>query len=155
MDKKKREQIILIVLIPAFLISVIYMRSVNKKSATTGTVKVTSSSNMKLKSIDSIPKPKPPSDIKYEAGPRDPLKNIFKLYVQELQKKISTGDAKDIPLPKLNIEGLVWNSDMPQAIINDKVVRIGDTIEGVEVVKIEKKGVTIKYSGAEVLVPRK
>jgi len=44
------------------------------------------------------------------------------------------------------LQGLVWGGDFPQAIINNKMVKIGDTIEGVEVVAIGKEGVTLVYA---------
>jgi hypothetical protein len=43
---------------------------------------------------------------------------------------------------------------MPQAIVNGQVVRIGDTIAGVKITKIEKQGITIDYSGESVLIKR-
>jgi len=50
------------------------------------------------------------------------------------------------PLPSLQIQGIVWGGGFPQAIINNKVVRVGDTIEEVRITDINKSGVTV-FSG--------
>ena len=45
--------------------------------------------------------------------------------------------------PSLEIQGIIWGGDFPQAIINNKVVKIGDTIEGVEIMDINQSGVVV------------
>jgi len=49
------------------------------------------------------------------------------------------------PLPELQIQGIVWGGAFPQAIINNKVVKIGDKIDEVVVIDIAKSGVTILF----------
>jgi hypothetical protein len=56
------------------------------------------------------------------------------------------------PLPYLDIQGIVWGSELPQAIINNKVVKIGDVVEDVRVVDISKKGITVFYNGRQQLI---
>lgn len=46
-------------------------------------------------------------------------------------------------LPSLEIQGIIWGGDFPQAIINNKVVKIGDTIEGVQIMDINQSGVIV------------
>jgi len=48
-------------------------------------------------------------------------------------------------LPSMTIQGIVWGGSFPQAIINNKVVRVGDTIEGVEITDIDKNRVTVLF----------
>jgi hypothetical protein len=55
-------------------------------------------------------------------------------------------------LPKLELQGIFW-SDKPQAIISDRVVEAGDTIEGVLIRSIRKDGVDMFYSGRVFHVP--
>ncbi len=50
------------------------------------------------------------------------------------------------------VKGLIWNTDMPQAIINDKILKVGDFINGVKIVAIQSKGVELSNSGINVLV---
>lgn len=53
----------------------------------------------------------------------------------------------EVPLPDLKIAGVVWNTDRPQAIVDGKIVGIGDTVSGVNIVNIEKTGITISAGG--------
>jgi len=50
------------------------------------------------------------------------------------------------PLTGFQVQGIVWGGGFPQAIINNKVVRVGDTIEEVRITDINKSGVTV-FSG--------
>ncbi|HBO97724.1 MAG TPA: hypothetical protein DE315_06845 [Candidatus Omnitrophica bacterium] len=49
------------------------------------------------------------------------------------------------PLPNMNISGLVWNTDRPQAIINGQITGIGDIISGVKIIDIQKTGITVLF----------
>ncbi len=51
-------------------------------------------------------------------------------------------------IQELKVQGIIWGGANNQAIVNNKVVKVGDTLEDVaKVVKIEKDGVTIFYAG--------
>ena len=53
-----------------------------------------------------------------------------------------------IPAPSADayvITGLVWNSDRPQAVVNGKIVDIGDRLDYWEVVDITKVGIELSY----------
>ncbi len=45
--------------------------------------------------------------------------------------------------PSLEVQGIIWGGGFPQAIINKKVVKIGDTIEGMQIMDINKSGVIV------------
>ena len=49
--------------------------------------------------------------------------------------------------PQLQINGLVWNSDRPQAIINNDIVTIGDVVAEAKILDITRNGVRIEYKG--------
>lgn len=51
------------------------------------------------------------------------------------------------PLPDINIAGVVWNTDRPQAIINGQIIGIGDTVSGVKILDIKKMGITVLFQG--------
>jgi hypothetical protein len=51
------------------------------------------------------------------------------------------------------VQGVIWGGIMPQAIINNKIVNIGDVIEGAEVIEISKKGVTLLYKKRKYTLP--
>lgn len=55
-------------------------------------------------------------------------------------------------LQNLKLSGVIWDTDMPQAIVSDKVVKVGDLINGDKVVFIDKKGVEIKHNGLKYLL---
>jgi hypothetical protein len=172
MNKEKKEQIILIVLIPVFLIGLIYMRS---QQASKPAHIVTEAGGHALEpgmeagesvligsgAADIIPAPVSIESSFYKPPASDPFKNLVQLYLYNIQKEAKTKSEPKpkerimLPLPRLNIEGMIWNTPMPQAIINGRIVRIGDIIEGVKIVKIEKQGITIDYNNELVLIERK
>jgi hypothetical protein len=43
------------------------------------------------------------------------------------------------------VQGVIWGTELPQAIINNKVVKVGDTIEEVRILDIQKGGITVFY----------
>lgn len=51
------------------------------------------------------------------------------------------------PPPDLKISGLVWNTSRPQAIVNDRVVDVGDVIEEAKIVSIRRDGIKIEFKG--------
>jgi len=79
--------------------------------------------------------------IEYKSeGLKDPF--------QEEEIEIEEEPAAQIgteSLPPVQIQGIVWGGGFPQAIINNKVMRVGDTIEGVRITDINKNGVTVFF----------
>ena len=73
---------------------------------------------------------------------RDPFKSPFEMAKGELPE--STMGAG---LSHLKVQGMVWNSVMPQAIINNTVIKIGELIEGAEILDIRKEGIYVLYEG--------
>ena len=62
-------------------------------------------------------------------------------------KSVKTKKPEEIKPPALTINGLVWNTDKPQAIINNKILGLGDVIEGATIVDINPAGTEILYEG--------
>lgn len=58
------------------------------------------------------------------------------------------------PPPSLTVQGLIWNSKRPQAIINNQVVDIGDTVQEAKVLAIEKFKIRVLYRGKEFDLPQ-
>jgi hypothetical protein len=152
MDKERKQQIILIILIPVFLLGLFYthMQKASKESREDAKVKREISEDER---IGRIPKPNGFLDTEYTLSKKDPLKDLFQLYLYRV-RLVKSEEKLEIPLPKLTIEGIIWNSDMPQAIVDGRVVRIGDVIKNVEIVNIEKKGITVSFNGEKVLIKR-
>lgn len=72
------------------------------------------------------PRPEPPEPVT-QGIPGDPMA------------------VPEAPLPSLEIEGLVWNTDHPQAIVNGKIVGIGDIISETRIMDIQKSGIIVLF----------
>jgi len=99
-----------------------------------------------IKKIEALEKAKPLPPlrprIEYQAkNLRDPF--------QGLKITGSTVAVAKAAPPALTIQGIVWGGSLPQAIINNKVVKIGDTIEEARIIDINKDGVTIFFGGRQ------
>ena len=55
--------------------------------------------------------------------------------------------------PQLMISGIIWNSDRPQAIINNQVVDIGNKVNESTIVAINKSGVDVVFDGEKFTIP--
>ena len=51
----------------------------------------------------------------------------------------------EVPLPSFQVNGLVWNTERPQAILDSQVINVGDTIKGCTVINIDKNGVLLNF----------
>ncbi|MEW6101077.1 MAG: hypothetical protein AB1481_02150 [Candidatus Omnitrophota bacterium] len=74
---------------------------------------------------------------------RDPFEQRFVREENEKDGKITIQPSQ--PLPQLTVQGVIWGSSRPQAIINGNVVNIGDTVDGAHIINIDKQGVTVLY----------
>lgn len=86
--------------------------------------------------------------LEYDAGgTRDPFGDV--LGQPEEQRVSAEGElaagSQAAPLPTLSIQGLIWGGRFPQAIVNGKVVRIGDAVEGAQITDINKEGIVLFY----------
>ncbi len=151
MDKAKKEQIILIALIPILLLGLFYMRL--QKSSQDQAQEIIENDTLDEAAAQEIPKPeKTPGPADFVSG-EDPFKDMLYLYMYEMQKAEPVEEVP-VAMPDLVIQGIVWNTDMPQAIVSGQVIRIGDTIEGLDVLKIEKQGITVNFYGKQILIKR-
>ena len=55
--------------------------------------------------------------------------------------------------PDLHVQGIVWGSDRPRAIINDSVYGVGDAVGGSVILLIDSRGVTVDYLGTQIVYP--
>ncbi len=63
--------------------------------------------------------------------------------------KIRKEIPEEIIPPSLTISGLIWDTKKPQAIVNDEVVSIGDSIDQAEILDISPTGISIRFMGKE------
>jgi len=131
---RSNSQTILIFLI-IFIGMVIFLKTAEAQEATTKGA--SEEANKEAKKIA--------NKVEYKSEKlRDPFQEEKMEIKVESQKPM---EAK--PLPKLDVEGVVWGSSLPQAIINNKVVRIGDTIADASIIAIDKKGVTVLFGNQQ------
>ena len=78
----------------------------------------------------------------YHKGRRDPFLLLVK------KKK----ESPRIEPPKLVLKGIAWDKTEPLALINNLVVREGDTIEGARIVKIDFDRVLVRHGRKEFLI---
>ncbi len=55
----------------------------------------------------------------------------------------------EIPPPDMVISGLVWNTSSPQAIVNEKIMRVGDKIEEWTISQIRATGIEVNLNGVK------
>lgn len=90
--------------------------------------------------------------VEYKSGQlRDPFQEfIVKDKNKEdltLAQEEENSMGPDAILEKLQIQGMIWGGKFSQAIINDKVLTVGDSIEGAQILSIDKQGVTLGFAG--------
>ena len=73
------------------------------------------------------------------------------LEVKPDEHKVEIEPPKQLPTFKVN--GIFWGGTVAQAIIDDKIVKTGDTISDAKVTKIEKEGVTVLFGGQSYKIP--
>jgi hypothetical protein len=84
------------------------------------------------------------SKITYEASVlRDPFKKYSETDISQPQESGAP------VLPEMTVSGIIWGTAIPQAIINDKVVKIGDTIDEVKIININKDFISVVFSGCQ------
>ncbi|MDP8264254.1 MAG: hypothetical protein P9M12_02085 [Candidatus Aceula lacicola] len=137
-----RQKIVLflfIFLIGLFLINGILEASESFNLTAAQTRNPFKSSLPKIKEIvEKIPEP---INISSRASKLRPELRTSPIQVEKKPKPI-------VKAPVLVISGLIWNTALPQAIINQNIVTIGDIVEKSEIVNIHKGGVDILFSGA-------
>jgi len=75
----------------------------------------------------------------YQESRRDPFLPAVKKEEKEVKKSLP------IEPPKLVLKGIAWDETEPLALINDLVVKEGDTIQGARIVKIDFDQVAVWY----------
>ena len=82
---------------------------------------------------------------------RDPMKSFLpeppKSEVAQVQLEQASPPP---PPPALRIQGLLWGGAEAQAIINDRVYKVGDLVQGTKILEINRSGVTVEHLGQPV-----
>ncbi len=56
------------------------------------------------------------------------------------------------PVPPVAISGVIWNSERPQAIINGRIIGIGESIFEIQIQDIQKNEITGLFDGRTVIL---
>jgi hypothetical protein len=80
---------------------------------------------------------------------RDP----FKLAMRTTQDKILATQDESDPLLGLVISAIVLREGIGMAMVNNRLIRQGDTLRGYQVVRIQRTGIVLKNNGEEVVLP--
>lgn len=108
--------------------------------------------NLKAAEQEGVPATFEVPQVEYNAtGLRDPFKPE-PVGEEAVVENITDRHFERQPLPPLKVQGIVWGGVIPQAIINNQVVKIGDLISGVRVVDIKRNGITVFYSGYQHII---
>jgi hypothetical protein len=83
-----------------------------------------------------------------ESWGRDPFRaGASPSQVPKLAHKVESTAA---PLPTWRLSGIIFNTHQPLALINGRMVGVGDKVDEARVSKIEQTKVTIIYNGAPI-----
>lgn len=94
-------------------------------------------------------------EIKYTGREnRDPLDNSGVVVIERLPEAPLMVE-QTFPVESFSVSAIIWDSKKPQAIINGKIVTIGEKLNGGEIIGIDKEGVHVTFAGKEVLLPIK
>ncbi len=99
------------------------------------------------------------------ALPDEGVKNPFVSYLpvkeEEAKQSVaiqSTGEGttpeEQFDYSGLHVTGIVWGNDKPKAIIDEKVVGIGDIVNNATIENITKEGILFKFKDKEYLMKR-
>ena len=88
------------------------------------------------------------SELKYTGREyRDPLDD------GGLAEK-GSAEKTEALFPKENflVSAVIWGSDKPRAIVNSKIMAVGDALDGARIVAIDREGVHVKFGGQDILL---
>jgi hypothetical protein len=89
-------------------------------------------------------------------------KDSIKTKMLKTYKDLSEDEKIVMPCNVIVINGLVWNTDIPQAIINGRVmskgglingVKVGNVFENIEITDINDAGIFLNYSKGVLNIP--
>ena len=73
---------------------------------------------------------------------------------EERRQKTLQPPPPSVPIqpPDLKLQGILWGTARPQAIINRKIVSVGDTIENAKILSVSREGVMVSFNGQQYLL---
>ena len=79
----------------------------------------------------------------------DPFKSLLPEPKPEVYPGIGQVEQTKVEPPSITISGILWGTDMPEAIIDGEVYKVGDTLKNVDarLYKIENNKLFVFYEG--------
>ena len=92
--------------------------------------------------------------IEYTASSlRDPFQDEIPRREEKPVVKAENVLPKSESLVKMEVQGLIWGGNFPQAIINNRIYKVGDFIDRARISAINKNGVTLNLFGEKIELP--
>jgi len=91
----------------------------------------------------------------FKSGASYTAENFRDPFANPIQPEVSPDGGEsniivpELPPPDMKIQGIFWGGKFPQAIINDKVVKINEKIDGAQVIEITKDSVKILFGNKQ------
>lgn len=91
---------------------------------------------------------------------RDPLKSLLPPPAEKPNGAARAGQPalaekpqpqKPPPPPALKVQGCLWGGSAPKAIIDGRLYGVGESIQGVKILSIDRSGVVVDHHGTTVL----
>ncbi len=84
---------------------------------------------------------------------KEPFKDVFYKVKEPVVEAKPVEKETQPPLPGLTIQGIILGSSIPCVIINNEVLKEGESLGDIQITKIEKQGVRILYKGWNYTLP--
>lgn len=92
--------------------------------------------------------------LNYNAGSlRDPFKSCLPKVEKKPAEAPVAAVKSEVRLPAMNLQGVIWEGRIRQAIIDNNVFTIGQNVHGAEIIGILKEGVKFLYGDTEFVLP--
>ncbi|GEM_PF-1031898 len=78
--------------------------------------------------------------------------SVFQGMAQQPNFQGMASQSHIIQTPYLKLSGIVYSSDVAYCIINDKIIRIGDDVQGAKLIKVTPKKAILEYQGEQVVL---
>lgn len=78
---------------------------------------------------------------------KEPFKDVFYKAAQAVVEVKPVENETQPPLPALTIQGIIFGSRVPCVIIDNVVLKEGQSLGEIQVTKIEKEGIRLLYKG--------
>lgn len=85
---------------------------------------------------------------------RDPMKSLLPHAppVSTVQAAAPKSPVRAAVMPALQVRGILWGGAQAQAIINDNVYRVGDSVSGLTILAIDRNSVTVDFDGSPTVI---